>query len=515
MRSPLALASTGDSGKLGKSQRKAEMDDTPGRFLKLRTRTWLVFVIGFSLFYFYSGGGASQASRFNLDRALLEHGRLTVDEYQRNTIDKAFFDGHYYSDKAPGASLAALPVLAVVHAALRLVGTDPAGSEGLRVQVPTATALIATLPALLLCLALFDWTVRRGYSPSASAFAALALGLASPLWAYATLFWGHALAAYCLFIGARAIATLTEGEKPADCVHTAAVGGFATAWAVVTEFPVAPVAFLFALRLLWTLRPWSRWARPLAAFAGAALGPALVLAVYNQAAFGSPFHLSYASVQGFEGMHKGFFGVTWPQKEALYGLLFSPRGLLFTAPLLLLGFAGHAVSFVRRVRRQDAILSLAVIAYFVLFNASYCYWNGSWSYGPRHLTAAFPFLAFGLAPLLDAARPRLRCLALPLLALGIFLTVLAVSTDVLPEEGCANPLREIFWPMFREGRFATNDASLDSGGPSSNFGLLLGLSPEWSLFPLLIGMLAGGFGLIMSLRGRAHSAGQSSAGDER
>ena len=33
------------------------------------------------------------------------------------------------------------------------------------------------------------------------------------------------------------------------------------------------------------------------------------LLVYNTLAFGSPFHLGYASEEGFQEMHAGFFGI--------------------------------------------------------------------------------------------------------------------------------------------------------------------------------------------------------------
>jgi len=146
-------------------------------------------LLGFALLYFYSGGGPNQASRFDLDRALLEHGKVSIDQYHGNTIDKAFDKGHHYSDKAPGSSLAALPALAVAKVAMRFVGIDPISNPGLLAQIHVATAWVATLPALFMCLGLFAWSVRRGYSPKGAAFAALALGLTSPIWAYAGLFW--------------------------------------------------------------------------------------------------------------------------------------------------------------------------------------------------------------------------------------------------------------------------------------------------------------------------------------
>ena len=230
------------------------------RFLRLSARGWLAGLLGFAFFYFYSGGGPNQASRFDLDRALLEHGRVVIDDYQANTIDKAFYKSHHYSDKAPGSSLAALPALALARVALRYVGIDPVSDPGLLAQNHAAAAWVATVPALLVCLGLFGWSIRRGCSRKGAAFAAVALGLASPLWAYATLFWGHVLAAFCLLSAAKGVATLAESQPTKRATRMARTVGLATVWAVVTEFPAAPAALLITGVLVWKLRPWSRWA---------------------------------------------------------------------------------------------------------------------------------------------------------------------------------------------------------------------------------------------------------------
>jgi hypothetical protein len=484
------------------------------RFLRLGTRAWLALLLGFSFFYFYSGGGPNQASRFDLDRALLEHGKVFIDAYQDNTIDKAFYLGHHYSEKAPGSSLTALPVLALARVGLRFVGINPVSNPGLLAQVRVATAWVATLPALLMCLVLFDWSIGRGFSRKGAAFAAVALGLTSPLWAYASLFWGHVLAAFCLLYGAKGVMTLARQPPPKGATRIALLAGLATGWAVVTEFPAAPAAFLLTVFLLWRLRPWSRRAGQLGAYAATAAATALVLGAYNLAAFGSPFHLGYASVQGFDGMQSGLFGVTWPRAATLYGLLVGPRSLLYTAPLLLLGLVGHGISIARARGRWVAILSLVVIVYSILLNASYAYWHGGWTYGPRHLTIALPFLALGLAPLFDVPWRFRRPLALAALVGGAFLTVLAVSTHAMTPEETAKPVSQLFWPAFRAGRVALNTGHCDScGGSATNLGLALGLQPSRSLFPLLVGLAVGGTGLLMSLRQRANRFRPAESGD--
>ncbi len=70
------------------------------------------WVLGIALFasyaYFYQAGGWNQNSRFALVRAIIERHTLQIDAYQLHTGDRALWHGHYYSDKAPGASLLAL-----------------------------------------------------------------------------------------------------------------------------------------------------------------------------------------------------------------------------------------------------------------------------------------------------------------------------------------------------------------------------------------------------------------------
>src|SRR5229473_3183740 len=75
--------------------------------------------------YFYQAGGWNQNSRFDLVLALVQRGTVRIDAYSDNTGDKTVFDGHVYSDKAPGQALAAVPLVAVGTAFASLVGADP------------------------------------------------------------------------------------------------------------------------------------------------------------------------------------------------------------------------------------------------------------------------------------------------------------------------------------------------------------------------------------------------------
>jgi hypothetical protein len=467
---------------------------------RLATRHWVLLLIGFAFFYFYSGGGPNQGTRFNLDRAVLEQHRFTIDSYHNNTEDKAFYRGHYYCDKAPGTSLFALPPLAVTRALLLFVGIDPNGTQGASAQIHAATWFAATIPALFLCLLVFDWCRRSGYSRGAASYVALALGLASPLWAYATLFWGNALAACSLVLATRSVVKVIQQPFSPRASATARLAGIAAGWAVVTEFPTAPMAVVLFVVLITRLRPWSTHLPKLTAFGVGATAAALVLGTYNLLVFGSPFHLGYASVQGFEGMNRGLFGVTFPSIEAVAGIIWGPRGLLATAPLLVLGMTGHVLSLWRKSEKLKAALALTFSIYPVLLNVSYHYWDGGWSYGPRHSSAAFPFMAMGLAVWYDRLRTCVRPIALIALGGCIIFTAICIAVHGMTPWTIASPISEYYWQSFLAGRYARHTGWAEAGGPAVNLGLVLGLDRPYSLIPLWIGMALGLVGLAHSLQ---------------
>src|SRR5262245_7054529 len=93
-----------------------------------RRTLWTLGALLFASYaYFYQAGGWNQNSRFALVRAILERHTLQIDAYQLHTGDRAVFEGHYYSDKAPGQSLMALPAAAAASIVSRMVGVDPLG----------------------------------------------------------------------------------------------------------------------------------------------------------------------------------------------------------------------------------------------------------------------------------------------------------------------------------------------------------------------------------------------------
>jgi hypothetical protein len=79
----------------------------------------LLFAFCFSILIFVHQkhfNTASAVSRLDLLLALLSKQSFQIDSYHENTPDKAFFDEHYYSDKAPGTAALALPAFSIALA---------------------------------------------------------------------------------------------------------------------------------------------------------------------------------------------------------------------------------------------------------------------------------------------------------------------------------------------------------------------------------------------------------------
>ena len=63
--------------------------------------------------YFNHSDGWNQGVRIAELHAIVRQGTIRIDAYHQLTGDKAFIEGHYYSEKAPAMVVAALPAFAV------------------------------------------------------------------------------------------------------------------------------------------------------------------------------------------------------------------------------------------------------------------------------------------------------------------------------------------------------------------------------------------------------------------
>jgi hypothetical protein len=459
----------------------------------------LLGIVSFLSFcYFYEGGGWNQNSRFDLLRAIVERHTIQIDDYHENTQDKAHFRGHYYSDKAPGLVFLAVPFAELARAAMRILGVNPDSPGGEYALSYILTGVTVALPTALAGVCLFFLALRFGSNITGATLATIIFAIGTPMLAYASLFWAHALVGACLLFAYAASLKLVEGAE----FRWALAVGLAAGWATVTEYPAAPVSALlalFALSQVWSRGAAARW-RTIAGVGLGATGCAIVLLSYLHAAFGGfrPSY-SYYDPNAFAFMQQqGYMGLTYPHPDRLLKLLFGcSRGLLFASPVMLAAVVG--LWWMAKRFRGPAIVAAAIVLYYFLFNASFYWWKAGLTFGPRYAAASIPFLCLGLGLAWTYASVPWRSVALIFACLSVFVTLIVVSTSsqLAMQDSC--PIAHSSWPAFWAGKVAVNRESMllpteaMGGYGAFNLGELLGLNGLASLLPLLLlwGVAAG------------------------
>lgn len=331
-------------------------------------------------------------------------------------------EGTLYAAKAPGPSVLAVPVLAV----LRLSGPLDKTSA-----VFWLRWLWIILPTLVFWLALRRYLVDTGVPHDAALAVVLAGALGSLSLTYGQMFAGHQLAALCL--GAAFLCGFWK-DRPGWL-------GFFCAMSVAMEYPSAPAALILGVAYLIQRRRSLGW------IVLGGLPWALVLVQFHWSAFGAPWSTPYSHLEnpGFvRDLAPGLMGISIPTGERFYGSLFAPYlGLLFWAPWIALAL----------VPRRS--VPFAVVAYYLVFQITHALWRSGWTVGPRYITPLVPFAAICAARLLRE-RPRLLPLFGGLAAAGVAATGLASAVcQGFPLE-VVNPLREVVWPLLSHGYVPRN-----------------------------------------------------------
>ena len=87
--------------------------------MRFKSTYILTAILALATVYFYQYPGFNGDSRLDAVRAVVEQGKLTIDAYQAQpdwtTADRALYKGHYYTDKAAGSSLFAIPLYYLLY----------------------------------------------------------------------------------------------------------------------------------------------------------------------------------------------------------------------------------------------------------------------------------------------------------------------------------------------------------------------------------------------------------------
>lgn len=437
---------------------------------KLRIGVFFGILLLTYSYFDYGPHGANVKSRLALTFAVVDNGTFIIDDYRKTTKDYSFSDGHYYSNKAPGSSLVAIPFYFIY----KIVTGDEA-ETGRPKDVKTALAFINwganALPTFLTVL-LFYFLVRslNMLSIDETIFLTAIFGLGTMIFPFASAFFGHCLAMFFVFCGYflpyRALTEEKYRQK-----KWLVLAGFMLGFGVFTDYVcILPVCSLFIyLLFVWRSRlPQVFWVT----LGGSVM--AILLATYNVLCFGSPFTMSVSrSVMSSEFSDGVLFSM--PKLSALWGLTFSPyRGMFWYSPVLLLAFVG-AVQLFRKNRTLFIFACLGFLPSFV-YIISIRTWNGGATYLPRYLITAIPFLCLHVV----YGYKVIPKTTLYLAAISFCNMIVSVTVTAEVDQRVQNPLFKVIIPAIFQGEYTSDNWLMRFGiwGPWSVVAIIL----LWAMF---------------------------------
>jgi len=422
-------------------------------------------------------------------------GTFSIDQFHENTRDKSIYQGHYYSDKAPGlAFMGVIPFR--VSRQFMILGGQQDHSFVQRVWTEHLTTLFTVgLLSALLGVFIFRFCRKLTGDTRHSLFLAAAYGVATPVLAYASLFFSHQATAALLFFSFICIFHAGEYQRSGGLLLT--FSGFFAGSAAVSEYPAGLAVLCIMIYLILVHRSF----RSILYFVIGLLPPLLLCGYYHAVCFDSPFVTAYSYKFFYDKVHgQGFSGITLPSLRAMAYLLFSLRkGLFVFSPFFLLSIPGYYFWYRAGIYRREWFFFLLFPIFYLVILSGFTDINAGWSLGPRHLIAAWPFLAVPAV----FTFTRFRTLSVIVVSISLLIGLAAVS--VKPEIPALYPFphRDFILPNFPAGNLSINSPRFNKFLPLAripandfyafNLGEAAGLKGLWSLIPLIAGWGTGVF----------------------
>lgn len=451
-------------------------------------KLFLTFFVIYAIFTQFIG--PNESSHLDLIRSIVDEGRFEIDSYHNNTMDKRFFNGHYYSKKAPGLSLLAIPIYMVVKPFLRFIPEDLVKEYPPHIYLRNGIYIVsytirpydiyvAVFPTIFISGLLSALTVLLVYRISLyftsnehyRLVIAITYGIGTIAFYYATVFFSHAAATFFGFCCFYLIFEMRKKLKDYSFL-AGVVGGLA----VITEYPT-----LIIILGCWILILFTKDIKKIISFSIGFLLILSLLFVYNYIAFGNALALPYEystilRTDAFHGIKKTYLSeqsqiiiqkynyplINIMSLSIITKLLFYPyRGLFIYNPILIISIIG--LFFMYRAYKKETILIALFFTMFLIYNSNIIIpWGGS-CFGPRHLLPVLPFLMIPLA--FSFERFNFRIISI-FVILSIIINIIGMQipeqSPLLQNNGLIrfyqdfgvdkSPLKDHYLPLFIENK---------------------------------------------------------------
>lgn len=361
----------------------------------------LMIFIFFSAFYVLTMSGHYGGDGFFIyltARSIVLHGNLAINGSDFKIKEMAetakaipqVTNGNLYSKFGIGLALFEVPFFITGLLAWKIIPSIP--QDYFTMLTVSATNCLVTA---LLCVLLYLFSLKLGFSRKTGVFISFAFGLSSMAWVFSRFSMTEPLQALTLVFAVYAIYCYKLEGK----IKWVIFAGLASGYAVLTKLYLIGLLPFLALYLLYSInhqevkdktKVYLFYALPVAAFL-------IFLGVLNWVTFGKVFTFGgYTASARLRITYFEFF-------NNLYGfLLSSGKSVFIYFPLSILGLFFYRQFYERK--KPEAILFAAIILsqllFFSLIAADFA-WHGDWTWGPRYLYLTLPFVILSLGPYFD------------------------------------------------------------------------------------------------------------------
>jgi hypothetical protein len=448
----------------------------------------IIFILlAFFYAYFYQDSGANGNSRFDLIFAAVQEGRLNIDTYhdqkETETIDQAYFDGHYYSDKAIGPSVVGALFYIPLYWMQRLFNLP-----SLNTVKMILTFLVVGLPSALAGSFLYILSMLWSQSRLRAFLVTVAICLGTMCLPYGVVFFSHQFTASLLFIAFFMIYLIKERPETMGNGYVFLIGSL-LGWALISEYPAVVIILPligYYFFIIGRRSDYRRWRFLILPMLGGLI-PILLQLTYNRLCFGNFLSIGYGNLYDpyfSSAMKQGLMGIGRPNFHAMFYMTFHPTlGLFWESPVLLLSIIGAGFLLYNRQYRAELILAVWVIGSYIVVLSGYYMWWGGWAVGARHIIPILPFFCV----LLSFVPKRLNWLFVVLSVVSVGQMIIAAASTIgVPDTMVLNIKTLGFFEYSNIYSYCLQQ--LLGGSFTENLGhLLLGLKSWSSLVPLLVG----------------------------
>lgn len=344
-----------------------------------------LFIFFISTYLLTYAGGISDVSQLRVEvlESIVRGGDLSVP----SGMGIRGSDGREYSWFSIGSVLFAFPFFITG----KLAGIPPAS------LISIMSLLISASTAVIV----FLFSISLGYSRRASLSVSIFYGLGTMAWYYSKDSGDHTLETFFVLLSIYFMCLYSINKRVSHLLFSAFSIGLAFLARPTSILAVPPLLILmisqypeesdFKARLKFLMGRGALFFLSLLPFVG-------LFFWYNYCRFGSIFETGYGLMAARLGLD--FFTGT-PLLTGLLGFLVSPgKGFFYYSPIAVLFF--FSIKPFSKKHPLPAFCFVLIIMLYLFFYSRNIYWHGDWTWGPRYIFVATPFMVIPIAALIDS-----------------------------------------------------------------------------------------------------------------